>query len=137
MIARRFAILLATLLAAALPSAGTRAVAGDYAPGEKLTLFNCGRCHVVNEKNRMGGIGSTPSFPAIRSWPNWEQLARTFYTRPPHRSFTQVKGVTEPFPIDHPPHVHPIELTLDDIDRIVAFMRTIPPKDLGGELRLR
>ena len=128
----------ATVAGMALALWGAPGVAyEDYAPGEKLTLFNCGRCHVVSERNRMGSIGSTPSFPAIRNWDNWEYMTRSFYTRPPHRSFTQIEGVTEPFPIDRPPPIHPITLTLDEIDRIVDYLRTVPPKDLGGELRLR
>ena len=48
------------------------ATATDYAPGEKLTLFHCGRCHVINEKNKYGGIGSTPSFGALRTMEDWE-----------------------------------------------------------------
>ncbi len=47
------------------------AAAQDYAPGEKLTMFNCGRCHRVSEKDRMGGIGSTPSFAVMRTWEHW------------------------------------------------------------------
>ena len=131
------ALLAAGLAAAGIPGVPSVAQAPEYAPGEKLTLFNCGRCHVVNEKNRMGGIGSTPSFPAIRNWDNWEEWVRTFYTRPPHKSFTQIEGVTEPFPIDRPPHIYPIELTLEEVERIVEFLRTVPPKDMGGEMPIR
>ncbi len=37
-------------------------VTGDAALGAMLALRHCGRCHVVDRRNRMGGIGSTPSF---------------------------------------------------------------------------
>lgn len=111
------------------------ATAQDYAPGEKLTLFNCGRCHVINEKNKYGGIGSTPSFGALRTLEDWEDRFNTFFALPPHPAFTQVEGVTEPFPINRPSPIHPMELTLQQLEIITEFARTIPPKDLGGEIQ--
>ena len=113
------------------------AAAQDYAPGEKLTLINCGRCHVVSEKNRMGGIGSTPSFAVIRTWENWEDKMKAFWTFRPHPAFTQVEGMTEPFPEDQPSHIHPITLTLDEVARILDYARTIEPADLGPDLGLQ
>ena len=127
---------LAALSLAALLGAGP-GMAQDYAPGEKLTLVNCGRCHVVSPKNRMGGIGSTPSFRALRSFPDWEDRMKAFWTLRPHPSFTQIEGMTPPFPPDRPAHVHPITLTLDELDRIIAYARTVEPADLGGSLDLR
>ena len=135
-------LLALALTLAAIPAAmivagpGPRpAAAADYAPGEKLTLYHCGRCHVVNEKNRYGGIGSTPSFGALRTLDDWEVRFDAFFTLPPHPAFTQVEGVTEPFPINRPSPIHPLELTLDDLETIKNFARTIPPKDLGAEIR--
>ncbi len=107
----------------------------DYAPGEKLTLFNCGRCHVINEKNKYGGIGSTPSFGALRTLEDWEDRFQSFYALPPHPAFTQIEGVTPPFPINRPSPIHPMELTPNELQTITEFARTIPPKDLGGEVR--
>jgi mono/diheme cytochrome c family protein len=107
----------------------------EYAPGEKLTLFHCGRCHVISERNKYGGIGSTPSFGALRTLEDWELRFAAFWTLNPHPAFTQVEGVTEPFPAHRPSPIHPVELTLDEIDRIIAYARTIPPKDLGNEVR--
>ena len=43
-------------------------VTGDLALGERISLQRCGRCHVVNEKNRMNAIGSTPSFGLMRTF---------------------------------------------------------------------
>lgn len=123
------------ILLAASGLSPVAATAVDYAPGEKLTLFNCGRCHVINEKNRYGGIGSTPSFGALRTLPDWEDRFDAFYTLAPHPAFTQVEGITDPFPIDRPSPIHPLELTLDEIRTIKEFTRTITPKDLGGEVR--
>jgi len=112
-------------------------LAQDYAPGEKLTIVNCGRCHVVSPKNRMGGIGSTPSFRVLRTFPDWEARMKAFYTLRPHPAFTQIEGVTEPIPEDQPAHVHPIRLTEDELAKIVAYARTIEPADLGGFLEIR
>ena len=121
------------LICAAL--AAPAALATEYAPGEKLTLINCGRCHVVNEKNKYGGIGSTPSFAAMRTLDDWEARFDAFYALAPHPAFTQVAGVTDPFPIDRPSPIHPLQLTLDQIQQIREFARTIKPKDLGAPVR--
>lgn len=126
------AVALLSLVAVA-PSAAAQ----DYVPGEKLTILNCGRCHVVSPKNRMGGIGSTPSFAVIRTWENWEQKMKAFWTLRPHPSFTQVEGMTNPFPQDRPAHVHPVTLTLQELDAIIAYARTIAPADLGADLGMR
>ena len=112
----------------------TAAAAQDYAPGEKLTLLNCGRCHVVSAKNRMGGIGSTPSFAVLRTIEDWEDRMKAFWTLRPHPGFTQIEGVTEPFRADRPPAVHPISLTPDEVTEIVKYARTVKPADLGSDL---
>ena len=85
-------------------------IKGDIDLGETLSLLHCGRCHVVNEKNRMGGIGSTPSFGALRAMPAWGDRFAVFWTLSPHPSFTQVEGMTEPFDPQHPPAIAPVWL---------------------------
>jgi mono/diheme cytochrome c family protein len=125
-----------SLLALALTaSVADTAPAEQFAPGEKLALRHCGRCHVVNERNRMGGIGSTPSFAALRTLPDWEERFRAFFALNPHPAFTQVDGVTEPFPPERPSPIHPLALTPDEIDAITGFAGTIAPKDLGAPVR--
>jgi len=104
---------------------------GDAALGARLALVHCGRCHVVDERNRMGGIGSTPSFAALRGRERWSDLFRTFWTANPHPSFTQVEGYTEPFAVDRPVHIAPLEITMDEVEAITAFVSTIEPKNLG------
>jgi len=104
---------------------------GDTALGSKLALLHCGRCHVVDERNRMGGIGSTPSFAALRGRKGWSDLFRTFWAANPHPSFTQVEGYTEPFVAERPVHVAPVEVTMEEVEAITAFVGTIAPKDLG------
>lgn len=103
---------------------------GDVANGAKLALVHCGRCHVVDERNRMGGIGSTPSFAALRGREGWSDLFRAFWSHNPHPSFTTVDGVSAP---DESAVVHiaPVEITLDEIEAITAFVATIEAKDLG------
>ncbi len=104
---------------------------GDTATGSRLALVHCGRCHVVDQRNRMGGIGSTPSFAALRGRENWSDLFRAFWAHNPHPSFTQVEGVTEPFDPNKAVHVAPVEITMDEIEAITAFVATIEPKSLG------
>jgi len=116
-----------------LTAEGARA--DDFAPGEKLTLFHCGRCHVINERNKYGGIGSTPSFAALRTLDDWEDRFDAFWTLNPHPSFTQVEGMTEPFPPNRPSPIYPMKLTLDEVETITEYARTIAPKDLGSEVR--
>lgn len=110
---------------------------GDVEMGETLALLHCGRCHVVNDQNRMGGIGSTPSFAALRSMAGWQDKFLTFWTLNPHPSFTQVEGLTEPFDPDRPPHIAPVEITQNEMEAILAFTATIPPKDLGAAIDMR
>lgn len=104
---------------------------GDKVDGSRLALVHCGRCHVVDERNRMGGIGSTPSFAALRGRGNWSDLFRAFWAHNPHPSFTQVEGVTEPFDPNKELHIAPVEITMDEIEAITAFVATLKPKELG------
>ena len=107
---------------------------GDAVLGEDVSLKRCGRCHVISDKNRFGGIGSTPSFGALRGMKSWLERFEVFWTLNPHPSFTQVDGVTEPFDPMRPPPIAPIILTLDEVDAILAYVRAMKPKDLGGPL---
>ncbi len=109
-------------------------IEGDAVLGEEIALRRCGRCHVVSEKNRFGGIGSTPSFGAMKTLPRWRERFETFWTLNPHPSFTQIKDVTDPFDPARPPPIAPLELTLDDLDALMAFVLTIKKKDLGPAL---
>ena len=106
-------------------------ITGDAALGSRLALVHCGRCHVVDKRNRMGGIGSTPSFSAMRGRPHWYDLFLTYWTQNPHPSFTEVIDVTEPFSETHVSHIAPVRITLEEIDAIIAFVETIKPKNLG------
>jgi len=126
-----------------VPGTGAVAVAaevtfeGDAKRGEELVHLHCARCHVVSRKNRMGGIGSTPSFPALRALPSWREKFEVFWTANPHPVFLQVEGITPPFDPNHPPHVAPVHLELEDVDAILAYVQSIEPLDLGAPIELR
>ena len=110
---------------------------GDAVLGEKLAFQHCGRCHVINDRNKFGGIGSSPSFGALRTLDDWQAKFSAFWTLNPHPSFTQVEGMTEPFDPQRPPIIAPLELTLEDVEAIAAYAATIPPKDLGAQISPR
>jgi mono/diheme cytochrome c family protein len=104
---------------------------GNVTTGEETSIAKCGRCHVISERNKYGGIDSTPSFGALRTLVDWQERFRIFWTLNPHPSFTQIEGVTKPFDPAYPPHIYPIFLTVEEVSDIGAYMQTITPKDLG------
>lgn len=112
-------------------------VDGDANLGSKLALLHCGRCHVIDSRNPFGGIGSTPSFGAMKNLSGWLESFSAFWTINPHPSFTQVEGITEPFDPSRPPPISPLLLTLEDVEAITAFVVSLPTKDLGGAVEAR
>ncbi|SLN30527.1 hypothetical protein PSA7680_01462 [Pseudoruegeria aquimaris] len=108
---------------------------GDAREGERLSLLHCGRCHVVGDANRMAGLGSTPSFPVLRTFADWEERFTAFYVLKPHPAFTQIPDVTEPFDETRPPPIIPVTMSLDDLDAILAFVAAIAPADLGAPIQ--
>lgn len=107
---------------------------GNAIAGESLSYTNCGRCHVISARNRMKGLGSTPSFPLLRTFEDWQYRFESFYALNPHPSFSQVIGVTAPFNRRLPPPISPLELTQENLEDIVAFVATIKPADLGAPI---
>ncbi|MEP5761455.1 MAG: hypothetical protein ABJ327_19485 [Litoreibacter sp.] len=110
-------------------------VTGDALLGEKVSLKQCGRCHVVSDKNRMNGIGSSPSFRLMRTFSDWRDRFEGFYLLKPHPAFTQIEDVTDPFPIGRPSPIAPIEVTLDELEAIVAYVDSLPPANLGAAIK--
>jgi len=108
---------------------------GDPVAGKRLSFDHCGRCHVIDDSNRMNGMGATPSFGMLRTLPDWSDRFTKFYSRNPHPSFTQVSGVTRPFDPAHPPPIVPMQITPTDIDAILAFVATLAPADLGAPIQ--
>lgn len=119
--------------AAAEPAAIT--FDGDAEAGANLAQAHCGRCHVVDPKRRMGGIGSTPSFSAMRALPDWDQRFMAFYALNPHPSVLRVEGISPPFDPARPPSIVPIELTRDEAEDIRAYAATLDPADLGDPVK--
>lgn len=112
-------------------------LSADAQAGREVAFARCGRCHVTETERRMTGIGSTPSFPVLRSLDNWDYRFAAFYTLKPHPAFTQIEDLTEPFPAHQPPPLVPVELTLDELDALLAYVEGLAPADLGEALELQ
>ncbi len=108
---------------------------GDAAKGLKVSLSACGRCHVVGDINRMQGIGSTPSFAVLRTLENWQNRFEAFYVLNPHPAFTIIPDVTEAFDETRPPPIAPIQVSLEDLEDILAYVASLAPADLGGPIQ--
>lgn len=115
----RAALLVLLLLAAALPARA----AGDAAKGKEIARQHCTRCHVVGDLNKYGGIGSTPSFQLLARRDDWRERFSVFYALRPHPVFTRVPNV--PPPTELPSHVATFEITLDQIDDLMAFVEQL------------
>ena len=110
-------------------------MSGDAVIGQTVSKSKCGRCHVTELSNRGGGIGSTPSFFVMRSFEDWELRFSGFYILKPHPAFTQIEEVTDPFPEDRPSPIAPIELSLDELEAILAYVAALAPADLGAPIK--
>lgn len=110
-------------------------IEGNTALGEALSMTHCGRCHVIGPQNRLNGLGSTPSFAVLRTLPDWDERFQAFFALNPHPAFTQIEGLTPPFDPSRPSPIHPVEMTLDDLDAILAFVSVISAADLGAPLQ--
>ncbi len=111
------------------------AITGDLALGETAALTHCGRCHVVNESNRMNAIGSTPSFGMMRNFSDWDLRFATFWELKPHGAFTQIDGVTEPFDPERPSPIAPVVMDMAEVDAILAYVASLTPADLGAPIQ--
>ncbi|MEH6727146.1 MAG: cytochrome c [Hyphomicrobiales bacterium] len=112
-------------------------IEGDANLGSKLALLHCGRCHVIDSRNPFGGIGSTPSFGALKTLPKWPDSFAAFWTINPHPAFTQIDGITEPFDPARPSPIAPIVMTIEEVEAIASFVAQLPAKDLGGVVEAR
>ncbi len=110
---------------------------GDAAKGKRVSVLHCGRCHVVAPENRMGTIGSTPSFAVLRTLPDWDARFQSFYALKPHPAFTQITGVTPPFAANRPPPIVPVEVTVEEVQAILAFVAGLSPADLGAPIQVQ
>ena len=97
--------------------------------GREIVRQHCTRCHVVPNMNPYGGIGSTPSFSALKWLSDWEQRFEVFYTLPPHPALVSIQGFSEERSLSLPVFVAEIELQIDDVDAILSFVRTLETPD--------
>lgn len=107
---------------------------GNAVAGHDVAAMKCGRCHAVDDAGRLNDIGSTPSFFVLKVFDDWEDRFLAFYVLRPHGSFTQINEVTDPFPQNLPPPITPVEMTLAELDDIVAYVATLKAADLGAPL---
>jgi len=107
----------------------------DVTQGIALSLTHCGRCHVIGPQNRKGGNASTPSFGVLRTLPDWLRRFETFYVLNPHPAFTEIADVTPAFDPERPPPIVPVEMSLEDLDEILAYVARMEPADLGAPIR--
>ena len=97
--------------------------------GREVVRQHCTRCHVVPNMNPYGGIGSTPSFAALKWLSDWEHRFEVFYTLPPHPALVSIQGVSEERSAFLPVFVAEIELQIDDVEAILSFVRTLETPD--------
>lgn len=98
---------------------------GDAEAGRKLSKQHCARCHVVDD-NKFGGINSTPSFQLLAKRDDYFERFQTFYDRRPHPVFVRVPGVRRW--TDLPSPMEPFEMTLEEIEDILAYVETLRPR---------
>ena len=108
---------------------------GDATQGKILSDKLCGRCHVVTRDKQMNDIGSTPSFHVLRALQDWNLRFESFYALNPHPAFTQVAEVTPPFHEERPSPMVPVEMTLGDLQAIIAYVAALEPADLGAPIQ--
>lgn len=113
------ALALAVVCAGPSPASAT----GDAAKGRALAEKHCSRCHVVGTHNPFGGANNTASFQMIIRMSDGLERFKTFYARRPHPVFLTVEGV--PRWSKAPSYAAEFSMTLDQVDDIVAFVRTL------------
>lgn len=110
-------------------------IVGDAKLGHEISRAKCRRCHAVDDASRMTSIGSTPSFGILRALPDWNARFAGFYLLNPHPSFMIIDGVTDPFRDSSPPPIVPIEMTLDELEAMLAYVSGLEAADLGAPIR--
>ena len=98
----------------------------DVERGREVAATHCTRCHVVGDINPYGGIESTPSFIGMKRLADWERRYAEFYILPPHPALVRIEEVSAERDEERPAFVAEILLTLDDVDAILAFVKTLP-----------
>lgn len=100
--------------------------AGDADRGREVAATHCTRCHVVGDINPYGGIESTPSFIGMKRLADWQRRFEEFFILPPHPALVRIEDVSAARDESRPAFVQEIILTLDDVEAILAFAKTLP-----------
>ena len=116
----------AMLAAAGVAMSSAAGHAGDAERGRELAATHCTRCHVVGDINPYGGIESTPSFIGMKRLADWQRRYAEFYILPPHPALVRIEEVSAERDESRPAFVQEIILTLEDVEAILAFARTLP-----------
>ncbi len=114
---------LCALALASLFVGGPTHAAGDVVKGRELAQKQCSRCHVIGDFNKLGGIGSTPSFQLLANMDDGAERFQSFFARRPHVSFVFLPEHRPPTNL--PLYAQPIRLTYEDVDDIVRFALTL------------
>jgi mono/diheme cytochrome c family protein len=93
--------------------------------GREIVRQHCTRCHVIPGINPYGGIGSTPSFSAMKWLDDWAYRFEIFYQLPPHPSLVRIEGVSVERSQSLPAFSKEIILKLEDVDDILEFVKTL------------
>jgi mono/diheme cytochrome c family protein len=93
--------------------------------GREIVRQHCTRCHVIPGINPYGGIGSTPSFSAMKWLDDWAYRFEIFYQLPPHPSLVRIEGLSEERSQSLPAFSKEIILKLEDVDDILEFVKTL------------
>lgn len=122
--------ILAVALLAVLPAlaGAARAVQpnASVVAGRKLAIKHCARCHVIGDYNRLGGIGSTPSFQAMTTLDDYKERFKTFFQRRPHPVFVRVPGY--PRWSNTLPYAPVFKITTKQINDILHFAESLERK---------
>ena len=124
--AGRKTVIGAVLAVCAMTMSAAPALAGDVQRGRELAATHCTRCHVVGDINPYGGIESTPSFIGMKRLADWQRRYAEFYILPPHPALVRIEEVSAARDEARPAFVQEIILTLEDVESILAFARTLP-----------
>ena len=109
-------------------------IVGNIDHGRELSRDHCRRCHKVDRADKYAGIDNAPSFHAMRTFDDWYIRFSMFYAVSPHKALISVEGsgieknralIT----------IAPIDLQMDDINDIVAFVHSLTPLDLGKPIQ--
>ena len=110
--------------------ASIAAAEGNSLVGRAIAHKHCSRCHVVGDFNKYGGIGSTPSFQVILGMKDGLHRFETFFQRRPHPVFVRVPGVPRWSKV--PSYATEFVVSGENLGDLLAFIKTIKKKDLGG-----